>query len=132
MERLFALPTDDPNLFKVNSIPFFAYGINDGDVVRCDSNKVVQEVVEASGFETYRVMFQPGTDMESMNKVAKRFHELEAGLNLGRPGFLSLDIGPDKDQDALVAYLNELVEQERIVYEDAKQRVEGSFGNPDA
>jgi len=68
--------------------------------------------------------------MEAMNTVVKRFHELGAGLNLGFPGFLSMDLGPDKDYDALVAYLDELVEQERIVYETAEQRAEGSFSDP--
>ena len=108
-ENLFALPTDKPDHFKINSIPFHAYGLNDGDIVRCDKS---------------------GTDMEAMNTVVKRFHELGAGLNLGFPGFLSMDLGPDKDYDALVAYLDELVEQERIVYETAEQRAEGSFSDP--
>jgi len=129
-ENLWAYPTDTPDLFKINSIPFFAYGLNDGDIVRCDKSGTVVEVVEASGFRTFRVRFQPGTDMEAMNTVAQRFHELGAGLNLGFPGFLSMDLGPDKDYDALVAYLDELVGQERIVYETAEQRVEGSFSDP--
>jgi len=130
-ENLFALPTDKPDHFKINSIPFHAYGLNDGDIVRCDSSRKVLEVVEASGFRTFRVVFAPGTDMEAMNAVAKRFHELEAGLNLGYPGFMSLDIGPDKDHEALVAYLDELEGQERIQYESAEQRAEGSFSDPE-
>ena len=38
--------------------------------------------------------------------------------------------GPDKDYDALVAYLDELEGQERIQYENAEQRAEGSFSDP--
>jgi hypothetical protein len=129
-ENLFAYPTDKPDHFKINSIPFFAYGINDGDLVRCDKSGTVLEVVEASGFRTFRVRFQPGTDMVAMNKVAKHLHELGAGLNLGFPGFLSMDVGPDKDYEAVVTYLDELTEQERIVYETAEQRAEGSFSDP--
>jgi hypothetical protein len=130
-ENLFAYPTDKPDHFKINSIPFFAYGINDGDIVRCDKSGTVLEVVEASGFWTFRVRFQPGTDMDAMNKVARHLHEeLGAGLNLGYPGFMSIDIGPDKDHDALVAYLDELEGQERIQYESAAQRAQGSFSDP--
>lgn len=66
-EYLWGKRTDKPDCFKVNNLPFYAYGINFGDIVRCtpmdagrpdgiESVEIV-EVVEAADVTGFRVVF---------------------------------------------------------------------------
>ncbi|MGH9928178.1 MAG: DUF4265 domain-containing protein [Pyrinomonadaceae bacterium] len=58
-ESMWALPLGG-NLYEIRNTPFYAYGINWGDIVRADSNDPklkpeVREVVAPSGNKTLRV-----------------------------------------------------------------------------
>lgn len=128
-EGLWALPTDKPDHYEVNNIPYHSYGINAHDIVRCTPppERKVLEVVKAGGHKTLRIMFQPGTEMDVMNEVVKSLVQRGGHPDLGFPGFLSLDVAPDKDYDAIVKYLQDLNENGLLTFESAEQQVEGSF-----
>jgi len=128
-EGLWAIPTDKPDHYEVNNIPYHAYGINAHDIVRCTAppERRVLEVVKPSGHRTLRIAFQRGTEIDVMNTVVKSLVQKGGHPDLGFPGFLSLDVAPDKDYNQIFTYLEDLNDQGLLEFESAEQQVEGSF-----
>ena len=72
-EAMWARPVGD-DLYEIDNLPFYAYGINLGDVVRAvapddESKPEIQEVVEYRGHRTLRFFFSK----ESDELVRRRF-----------------------------------------------------------
>jgi hypothetical protein len=138
-ETLWALPVEgEPELFEINNIPYFVYGIHLHDVVRCTKELgpypryEVLEVLRPSGWHTLRLMFHGGADLEAMRKVVERLVEMGGQTELGYPGFVSLAVPPDKDLEVFVNFLDEFQEADMLSFETAETKVEGSFcGLPD-
>lgn len=129
-EGLWAIPTDKPDHYEVNNIPYYAYGINAHDIVRCTAppERRVLEVIKPSGHRTLRIMFQPNTKTSVMNGVVMSLVQKGGHPDLGFPGFLSLDVAPHNDYDQIFTYLKDLNDQGLLKFESAEQQVEGSFG----
>ncbi|MEP5943149.1 MAG: DUF4265 domain-containing protein, partial [Balneola sp.] len=63
-EALWAEPLGN-DLYKIENIPFYAYGLNYHDIVRTNSQSAelkpeIKELVKASGHKTFRVFFKEG------------------------------------------------------------------------
>lgn len=63
-ESVWAIPLGD-NKYRVQNVPFYAYGVSYDDVVLTKRNEegqlIVQGILERGGHSTYRVILNPGT-----------------------------------------------------------------------
>ena len=86
-ERLWADAVGD-GLYKLTNVPFLAYNLNIGDIVRCtrgsDEELVVDEVVERSGTGTLRLFFAKEASDEEIESVLAVFEGIPAKIEKGR------------------------------------------------
>lgn len=107
--------------FELSCIPFFAYDMALGDVVRADAatGYVVQDVLERSGNGVVRVAVKRPQDVDA---VHRRLHDLLGRLEYlcewFAPGYVAVSIEPGRSHDEFFAGLTDLgdtVEIERIL-----------------
>ena len=73
------------DLFEIDNVPFYAYGINLGDVVRATPDRPelkpeVREIVKRSGHETLRIFFQENLPRDRQDEVLASRHPLRGVL----------------------------------------------------
>jgi hypothetical protein len=122
------------DLYEVDNIPFYAYGINVADVVRArapspDMKPVVERVERASGHRTVRLQF--GEDVvESecllMLRSLAQFHTSFEGSD---KRYFAVDVAPDGDHEAVLAQLQAWESQDLLSFETCEARVDGGFGS---
>lgn len=109
------------DLFEICCIPFFAYDLALGDVVRADSESgfVIRSVARRSGNGVARVAIVRSEDVED---VHSRLHELIARTEYlcewFAPGYVAIDLEPGRSHDELfeeLGWLGDAVEVERIL-----------------
>jgi hypothetical protein len=113
--------TGDTHL--VCCIPFFAYGIALGDIVRVrrlpDGSQSIERVVSKSGHKTSRI----AVAQEFRETVTPLIHDLLDERRLvhewHRAGFVAIDTGSDADLSSLVAALGDFVKSGAIEIEVA-------------
>jgi hypothetical protein len=102
----FRLGTD---LYRLDNIPFFAYGISLGDVVEAapqadDPRPHFRRIVQKSGNRTVRVVAEEGAE-----SVAQQILDGLEGLGCcytgANPRYICLNIPPDVSLDRVVEYL---------------------------
>ena len=81
-ESLWATPLGD-DLYRIENVPFFAYGLNFLDVVLAtsDSDELkpeIRKVVTPSGRRTYRVMFDSSVEREKQVELLEILEQFEA------------------------------------------------------
>lgn len=115
--------------FRVESCPFFAYGVSREDVVRVTGRSPgeapeVEDVLAKSGHRTLRVALDPETELRDT-----RVRHLLAGLvELGctheslPPKIVAVDVPPAVDLASVVAALEALARQRRLLWEWADPR----------
>ena len=124
-ETMWAEPLGD-DLFKVNNVPFFAYGISNGDVVRCKEREVI-EVVRPSGNRTLRVKFNNTLTQEQMQAIYEAIVGLGGEVEPGFPGLISINVPPAVDYDTLVSFLEGSDHADMLAFETGDERVVGRF-----
>lgn len=107
--------------FEVCCIPFFAYDLALGDVVRADAETryVIQSVERRSGNGVVRVAVKRREDVEAMHL---RLHDLLGKLEYLHewfaPGYVAVSLEPGRSHDEFftgLAALGDDVEVERIL-----------------
>ncbi len=107
--------------FEVCCIPFFAYDLALGDVVRADAGTgyVIRSVEQRSGNGVVRVAVRHREDVDA---VHLRLHDLLGKLEYLHewfaPGYVAVSLEPGRSHDEFFAGLNELgdaVEVDRIL-----------------
>ncbi|SDL61861.1 protein of unknown function [Arthrobacter sp. ov407] len=107
--------------FELSCIPFFAYDMALGDVVRAEAatGYVIQSVVERSGNGVVRVAVKRAEDV---NAAHLRLHDLLGRLEYlcewFAPGYVAISLEPGRSHEELyvgLAELGESVEIERIL-----------------
>ena len=118
-----------PGEYELRNVPFFAYDLNFGDVVRAcapdrESLPEVTKVVRRSGNRTFRVIFPKGAPrkrifaaLKPMSVTFELFDERYAALNVADP----------KRYDEVEQYLRARKREKKIDYESCEARVRGSF-----
>jgi hypothetical protein len=90
-----AIP-DEPDHYILNNIPFFAHGLNYGDVIRCvdlpDRPREVVEVVRRSGNSTFRLAFSSNAEPEVVEDSVKQIRECGAQIECATPGIYAISI----------------------------------------
>lgn len=118
------------DLYELENIPFYAYGLNYKDVVRAtasaDGILEVREVVRPSGHKTLRVMFS--RDIPE-SRYLELMHSVPAGVSYERAtgGYFALDLRPGTDIWSVCEFLDRWVEGDIAGYETCEPRVGGSF-----
>lgn len=130
-EYMWAEKTDKPDHFKVNNLPFYAYGVCYKDIVRCEAtddyqNEVV-EVVEYSQLTLFRVFFVI-EDEETYLGITKGMDD-KFGTNWERAqGNLFSVTVPDENAQAFFDELDRLHDKGLLHFETCQQRSEDHFG----
>lgn len=131
-ETLWARRVGD-DLYRIEAVPFFAYGLAYHDVVRAVSRAdgarpVVREVVRRGGHTTLRVVFRHAAG--SRERRIAWLSEL-APYKVSYEGwddsFFALDVAPDGDVDAVIDVLEALEKKDVLGFETCEARVPGSF-----
>src|SRR5690349_17049427 len=101
-ESMWAKPLGD-DLFEIRNVPFGAYGLHFGDVVRARSSSPhlkpqVETVVRASGHRTLRLSFREIPEQRQLAYL-KQLERLGAEPERAVGGFIALDIPPEVSYD---------------------------------
>ena len=129
-ESLWAMPLGN-DLFELRNVPFAAYGLNYGDIVRAtsDDQKLkpeIREVFKPSGHKTLRLFFTDSNAASQQPHLA-RLAGLGASVERATQSHLALDIPPDCDYQSVCEVLSSLEHSEVLECETCEVRVPGSF-----
>lgn len=130
-ESMWATPLGN-DLFKIENVPFYAYGLNFHDIVRAtpDSDEQIPEVrelVEPSGHRTFRVFFQKHISQDKQEEILASLKELTISYERANEIYFSLDMQPEGNYQAVFDKLDELMKENILGFETCEARIEGSF-----
>ncbi len=130
-ESLWARPLGD-DLYQIDNVPFCAYGLHSGDVVRAvaaqaDQKPQVLAVVRRSGHDTLRISFCDQLPREAQEPVIAQVQALGGELERANAQFLAIDIPPGVDVDAIRALLDQQEAEGVLEYETCEEKAPGSF-----
>lgn len=128
-ESFWAKPLGN-RLYELQNVPFCAYGLNFGDIVRAvaaspDRKPEITQVVERSGNQTVRVSFL--IDREKQAPCIDRLQALGAEVERANATFVALNVPPGVDIEALREHLDAQEAQGILHFETCEERVPGSF-----
>ena len=113
--------------FRVESPPFFAYGLSHGDVVRAEGPADLPRVVDVerkSGHRTMRVALDP--DLVPERSEVRRFLAVIEGLGcvveMLPPKLVAIDVPPEAEVGEVVRRLEEARTSETLIWEWADPR----------
>lgn len=120
------------DLYKIENVPFYAYGLNFHDVVRATSDSVelkpeIRELVKASGHRTFRVFFEKHLKREQQEEILSSMKDLTISYERANSIYFALDMQPEGNYQAIFDRLDELEQQNILGFETCEARVEGSF-----
>lgn len=130
-ESMWAEPLGN-DLYKIENIPFYAYGLNFHDVVRAtaDSDELkpeIRELVEPSGHRTFRVFFEKHLERSEQEEVLNSMKDLTISYERANSTYFALDMKPEGNYQVVFDRLDELEQQNILGFETCEARVEGSF-----
>jgi hypothetical protein len=120
------------DLYEIQNVPFCAYGLSCGDVVRAtpdapDLKPEVREVVRRSGNRTLRASFSDHLTKDLQQPHIKTLESLGAWVERANPQFVCINVPPVVDYEEICAYLAEQERAGELEYETCEARVTGSF-----
>lgn len=130
-ESMWALPLG-ADLYEIRNTPFYAYGINWGDIVRADNNDPtlkpeVREVVAPSGNKTLRVFLNKELGQAEQDAVLSSLQYLDISWERANDHYVAIDVHPESDYQAVCDKLMELEQEGTLAYETCEARGAGSF-----
>lgn len=115
--------------FRVESSPFFAYGVSRDDVIfatepQGDEAPRLEDVIEKSGHRTLRLALDPRVELPdaSVQGLLERLLEMGCTHETLRPKLVALDVPPEVDVTIVVELLHALADDGTIVWEWADPR----------
>jgi hypothetical protein len=115
--------------YRVESCPFFAYGISRNDVVRAQDgtgqeSPQLEDVIEKSGHRTLRLALDPEVTLggPDAQKLLERLLEMGCTHELLRPKIVAIDLPPQADLEAVAGVLQEQARAGSLVWEWADPR----------
>ena len=111
VETLWATPVG-PDRYKLDNSPFYAYGVSWQDVIEARPARegelpTLVRVVQKSGNRTIRVVLDPPADQsEESATILDWLVELGCSYEGAGPGFLSINIPPEVELEAVCGCLN--------------------------
>jgi len=130
-ESMWATPLGN-DLYRIENVPFFAYGLNFFDVVHAtpdseDQIPEIRKVVNPSGRRTYRVMFNKDVSREKQVELLESLEQYDASYERADKINVAIDIKPTGDHIAVYDQLDVFETQNYLSFETCEARVEGSF-----
>jgi hypothetical protein len=124
------------DLYEIQNIPFCAYGLNCGDVVRAlaqvpDQKPQVIEVVRRGPNQTVRISFCNKLSEAQQQPAIAHLEAMGAWLERCNAQFLGVNLPPTVSQEAVCAYLSEQEALGVLEFETCEPRVPGSFDYAD-
>ncbi len=115
--------------FRIESCPFFAYGISRDDVVRTAETARgeaprVEDVLEKSGHRTLRIALDPQVELTdaAVQGLLERLLELGCTHEALRPKLVAIDVPPAVDVAVVAELLQALVGDRMLLWEWADPR----------
>jgi hypothetical protein len=115
--------------FRIESSPFFAYGISRDDVVRAvpaagQEEPRLEDVLEKGGHRTLRVALDPTVELTSgaIQGLLERLLELGCTHESMRPKLVALDVPGEVDVEVVVQLLQTLADEGQLLWEWADPR----------
>ena len=115
--------------FRIESCPFFAYGVSRDDVVRAveatgDDAPRLEDVVEKCGHRTLRLALDPAVEIadSAVQGLLERLLELGCTHEALRPKMIAIDVPPEVDVAVVAALLQALVDDRTLLWEWADPR----------
>jgi hypothetical protein len=120
------------DLYEIDNIPFYAYGINYRDVVYATSDAPdlkpeIRNVVKRSGHQTLRIIFKSGISKDKQAPYLEYIRTAGASIERASESYLAIEVPPSAGWEELRAYLDRLKGQQVLEYETCEERVPGSF-----
>jgi hypothetical protein len=130
-ESMWAKPLGN-NLCQIDNIPFYAYGINYRDIVKVDSSNetkkpLVLEVVEPSGYNTLRIVFDKKFDKAQQNKLFEALKDYKADVERASEQYVALSVAPNGDYDAVYDKLTKLEQNGLLEFETCEAKNSNNF-----
>lgn len=130
-ESLWATPLGN-DLYRIENVPFFAYGLNFLDVVlaTADADEFkpeIRTVVTPSGHRTYRIIFKKETEREKQVELLETLKKYDASYERADVTNVAVDIKPSGDHIAVYNRLDEYEKAGFLSFETCEARIEGSF-----
>lgn len=130
-ESFWATPLGN-DLFRLENVPFYAYGLNFHDVVKATSDSEelipeIRELVELSGHRTFRVFFEKSIDRQNQETILDSMKELTISYERANGIFFSLDMQSNGNYQDVFDRLDELEKENILGFETCEARIEGSF-----
>lgn len=130
-ESMWATPLEN-DLFRIENVPFFAYGLNFLDIVNAtsDSEDLIPEiryVKTPSGHRTYRIMFDKELAREKQVELLGSLEVHGATYERANGKDVAIDIKPEGDHLAVYDQLDEYEANGYLSFETCEARTEGSF-----
>ncbi len=130
-ESLWAKPLGN-DLYRVENVPFCAYGLNYGDTVRAVSSApelkpAVLSVIQRSGHQTLRFSFCDRLSRDQQAPTIAAIEALGGELERANEQFVCIDVPVGADYTAIRTLLETQKSQGTLEYETCEERVTGSF-----
>jgi hypothetical protein len=124
-EWLWAEPLG-PGRYRLESVPFFAYGLSRGDVVRGGEGELprMDDVERKGGHRTLRVALDPDFDLEraEVRTLTDELEKLGCGIESLPPHLFALDVPPELDVAEVVRRLQAPFRDGVLIWEWADPR----------
>jgi hypothetical protein len=115
--------------YRVESCPFFAYGISRDDVVRAaeapgKEAPHLEDVLEKGGHRTLRLALEPAIDAGAppMLRLLERLGELGCTHEIMRPKIIAIDVPPEVDVALVAELLQQVAREGALLWEWADPR----------
>jgi len=130
-ESFWATPLGD-DIFRLENVPFYAYGLNFHDLVRATSDTKenipeIRELLELSGHETFRVYFEKNIERQKQEEILDSMKGLKISYERANEIYFSLDMQPEGNYQTVFDKLNELEQKKILGFETCGAKIEGSF-----
>jgi Domain of unknown function (DUF4265) len=134
-EALWARALGD-DLYEIQNIPYYAYGLNFGDVVvakaeREDLKPSVLSVLRRSGNRTLRVVFDAALPAEERVPFLETLAGFGAGFENANGLLFAIDVEAGGDYDGVCGALAEREAAGVLQYETCEERQAGMFDEGD-
>jgi hypothetical protein len=128
-ESMWAKPIEG-DLYAIRNLPFFAFGLNFGDIVLAPDMagiREVQTVVRPSGHRTLRLVFGEHVTQPEQRLYLDALQKLGGTYERGTKRLVAIDVPPGADFDAMLVTLDRCEAAGELSYETCEARVTGSF-----
>ena len=130
-ESLWVKPLGN-DMYELDNVPFYAYGLNLGDVVRAEQiesslKPQVVEVHSRSGHATLRVFFPKHLQNDRQAEILDSLAPHGVTAERATRSLVALDLAPGSSMSEVRRMLDELESDGLLSYETCEARIENGF-----